>query len=442
MAMDDLQDREWRRLVETVRRGNCVLVLGSDVAFDADDPHPLPLSARLAERLADALPQAPADPRDLPLVAQAYLQQPDQDRYDLELDAQDFYRAHAGRTTPFHRDLAALPFTLCLTASPEGFLTEAFRQAGKAPVAAYYDFSDPGRRAVLAPGDERHPIVYGLFGDITHPPSLVLAETELLDFLVSVVRGTTGLPDYIAAQVADPQTAFLFLGFGFQRWYTRILLHVLQAHRHRARSLAVEGEAFFAHPDRARTALYFEQTCSIVFRRHAWDDFAAELHRRHGDAPAGSPRETTAAEGAPKLFLCHDSRDRDRVAALEHRLRELGLDTWRDKQDLRGGDEWDRQIRHVVRKQVDYVLVCETPNLTAKGESFLHLEIKEALERQAWFPPGQRFVVPATLVECRGLEGLDHLHRADLTSDEGVQRLAARLLEDWKTTAANRRGAA
>lgn len=440
--MDDLQEREWRRLVETVRRGNCVLVLGSDVAVDADDPARLPLSALLAERLSSALPQPPADPRDLPLVAQAYLQQPEQDRYDLELDVQDFYQPYAGRTTPFHLDLAAVPFTLCLTGSPDSFMIEAFRQVGKDPVAAYYDFSDPGRRVPLAPGEEHRPIVYGLFGDITHPPSLVLAETELLDFLVSVVRGTTGLPDYIAAQVADPQTAFLFVGFGFQRWYTRILLHVLQAHRHRARSLAVESEAFFGHPDRARTSLYFEQTCSIAFRRHLWDEFAAELHRRYGDAPRDSARKAVAPEGTPKAFLCHDSRDRDLVTALEHRLHELGLDTWRDKQDLRGGDDWERQIRHVMRKQVDYVLVCETPNMMAKGESYLHLEIREALERQTWFPPGQRFVVPVTLIACRGLESLDHLHRADLTMDEGVRRLAERLLEDWKTRAAGRRGAA
>lgn len=442
--MESMQEREWRRLVETIRRGNCVLVLGADVVVDSDAADAVPLSNRLAARLSESLPQMPADHYDLPLVAQAYMQQTDHDRYDLELDTVDFYKSFADATTEFHRNLAALPFSLCLTASPDSYLAEAFRQVGKVPVETCYDFSAPGRRSQLAPGEIQRPIVYGLFGSVSHPPSMVLAETELLDFLVNVVRGTTGLPDYIAAQVADPNTAFLFVGFGFQRWYTRILLHVLQAHRHATRSLAVEGEAFFSHPDHDGATLYFEQTCSIVFRQQHWQAFAAELRARFGDVPRGADDavDTDEVQGAPRVFLCHDSRDRERVAALAARLRELGIDTWRDRDDLRGGDAWDRQIRHVVRQQVDYVLVCETPNLSTKGESYLHLEVRQALERQSWFPPGQRFVVPVTLESCRGLAALDDLHRADLTDDSGIREFAADLLEDWQARAASSRGAA
>ena len=48
----------------------------------------------------------------------------------------------------------------------------------------------------------------------------MLTETELLDFVVTVVRGGSGLPDYITARLQDPQTAFLFIGFCFFVFFT------------------------------------------------------------------------------------------------------------------------------------------------------------------------------------------------------------------------------
>lgn len=441
-AMEELKEREWRRLVETIHRGHCVLVLGPDVICDPADTNCRPLTSRLTEHLAEKLPDAPAHPCELPLpahpcelplVAQLYLQQPNADRYDLEIDVVDFYRSHDGQTSEFHRLLSALPFSLCVSTTPDSFMLNALReQPDKEPQAAFYDFSDPGGRALLTAADADHPIVYGLFGDLSKPSSLVLSETELLDFLITVVRGDSGLPDFIAAQLAAPQTAFLFIGFGFQRWYARILLHVIQTETRRTtRSLAMEGDAFFAHPDRELTALFFEQTCSIVFRQQDWGDFAANLHRRFEQTfpPHQPPAEPP--EDAPKVFLCHDSRDSDRVAALGRRLHALGVNTWRDRQDLRGGDSWDRRIRQVIHKQVDYVLVCETPNLVGKGEGYLHLEINESLDRKKQFPSDAKFLIPAMLEQCDVFADLAHLHRADLTQDAGVQRLAKSILEDW-----------
>ncbi len=312
-------------------------------------------------------------------------------------------------------------------------MLNALREQGKEPQSAFYDFSDPGRGALLTAADPDHPVVYGLFGDLSKPSSLVLSETELLDFLITVVRGDSGLPDFIKAQLASPQTAFLFIGFGFQRWFARILLHVIQTEgRRNTRSLAMEGDAFFTHPDREMTALFFEQACSIVFRQQGWVDFATVLHRRFEQTfPPGRPL-AEPPEDAPKVFLCHDSRDSDRVAALGRRLHELGVNTWRDRQDLRGGDGWDRRIRQVIHKQVDYVLVCETPNLVSKGESYLHLEIKETLDRQKQFPSDATFLIPVMLERCEVLADLEHFHRADLTDDSGVQRLAQSILEDWR----------
>jgi hypothetical protein len=436
--MENLNERDWRRLLEVINRGNCVLLLGADAAYDPDDPNRTPLTLSLARKLAQSLPpNTPALADELAHVAQLRYNV-DGDRSDLELEVEEFYEPFTKSSSDFHRDLAALPFTLCLITTPAHFMRNAFRAAGKSPIIEFYHYRKL-RPTNLSETESAHPIVYHLYGDLQELGSLVLTETDLLEFLVNVVRAAPPLPAYIAGQLADRQTSFLFLGFGFQRWYTRVLLHVLQTYGHRNRSLAVEGASFFDHPESKHTALFFEKEHKIEFRQHSWSDFAAELRRRY-EAQARSPAARELPSNAPKVFLCHDSRDRERVMRVQERLHALSIDTWRDRQDLRGGDEWDRRIEQVLRKQVDYVLVLQTPNMLLRAETYIHKEIKEALERQDRFDQGEHFLIPAILEPCAGMERLNHLHLVDLTTREAVDRLAGEIQADWNKRQSRSRG--
>ncbi|MCA9421360.1 MAG: toll/interleukin-1 receptor domain-containing protein [Nitrospira sp.] len=436
--MVNLKERDWYRVLEAIKRGHCILLTGSDIVVDDDGPDAMSVPRRLARKLADALPpEAPAVKDDLAHVAQLRYNE-DRDRSDLEFEVKEFFAPLTSQTSAFHRDLAALPFTLCLTTTPDNFMAQAFQEAGKAPIQEFYHFRQH-RQPALSETSPSQPIVYGLYGHLRELDSLVLTETDLLEFLVNVVRDAPSLPPYIAGQLADPQTSFLFLGFGFQRWYTRVLLHVLKTFGHRNRSLAVEASSFFAHPDSQRTALFYEQEHKIEFRQHSWGQFAAELRRQY-EAQRAAPMPPALPADAPKVFLCHDSRDRDQVVALEQQLQALGVSSWRDQQDLRGGEDWDRQISRVIGKQVDYVLVLQTPQMLQRPESYLHKEIKEALERQDHFDQGERFLIPVILQPCEGLERLSHLHRSDLTAGEGIRGLAGDIHQDWKRRLSRKRG--
>ena len=436
--MNDIEERYWNRLLETIRRGKCILVLGSDVSVRPDATSQTPLTALLAETLAESLPAEVPVPdgnkKDLALVAQLCLSCRNRDRYDLEMDVKEFYEPFNNQTSQLHRDLASLPFTLSLTMTPDHFMAEGFRRENKSPICSYYNFANPGHSTPLSETGPERPIVYGLFGDLENPESMVLSETEQLDFLDKVVRGSSSLPSYIAAKLADPQTSFLFMGFGFQRWYSRILLHVLQTFEHRPRSLALESKDFFEHPDREHTVMFFEQIQSVEFQRHSMPEFAAELRKKYAATEAREISTATRSipDGSPKVFLCHDSRDRERVINIQEQLQRLGIATWRDQQNLRGGDDWDRQIRRVIQKQIDYVLVLETQHMISRSESYLHKEISEALERQKGFDAGRLFVIPATLEINDGLRRLDHFHRVDITNDDGIRRLATEIQDDWQ----------
>lgn len=434
-----LRQDEWTRLCETIRRGHCILVLGPDIAIDADQKDSLPLSDQLAQLLfkeCDIDPESIPANADLPLAAELFLKSQQKDRFDLEIKTDTFLRQYEGRSTPIHRSLAALPFRLIIKTTHDHYIETALQEEGveKRPKAGWYNFKDPNRHTVTLSDDPNQPLVYGLFGDRSQLDSLVLSESDLLDFIVKVARGSSTLPDKIAAQLADTQKAFLFLGFGFHRWYARILLHLFRAHRRGARSIALEQEAVYHSNAWQETALFFDSTYAISFHNQSWREFSSTLleqFRGYTETRQAVP-SAKPVSGAPKLFLCHDNDDAERIAALELKLSEHGFETWLDRQHLRGGEEWDRRINQVIGKSVDYVLVLESPKLVSKAKGYVFKEIDAALERQKEMRRGFSFLIPATLEACEGLTELNHLQRVDITTDAGFERLCRDIRDDWQ----------
>ena len=164
--MSMLEDQDWRLLVRSIREGQCILVLGPGAAVDPGNPSGDPLPVRLAYTLAEELHQAGkgaelVSTSDLAHVAQIYAHVMPRKRPGLELAVEDFYTPYRHQSTPLHRDLAALPFTLCLSTTPERFLLNAFAETpGKTPLYSFYHFQpNPARarerRLVSPPEDTR-----------------------------------------------------------------------------------------------------------------------------------------------------------------------------------------------------------------------------------------------------------------------------------------------
>lgn len=429
-----LSEHDWRRLARTVQSKKCVLILGPGVAVDAGDASRTPLSVLLARSLAERVESTDliVSPDDLAHVAQIFVHEPGQDRYDLEVTVEEFYKRHQGHTTTLHQELAALPFTLCVTTTPDTFMATAFQEARKKPRSDYYHFRK-NRNARLQEPDVNNPLVFGLYGDATDPSSLVLSESDLLEFLVNVIAKTPPLPSLLTAKFGDPDVSFLFLGFGFHQWYVRILLHVLRAHGHRARSLALEDPGFFSNPRQREMAVFYEREHLIAFRPLSWEGFVSEL-KQHHDALVGTERGEPVVEpdpGAPLVFLCHVHEDKERVTELARSLQEHGIRVWLDKSDLRGGDEWDRKIQSILRR-VDYVIVVQSPSMHGRAESYVYKEVRIALERQQHFATGYRFIVPTILDDAAGLDVLGALQFVDLSEENGIDRLVDTVMQDWR----------
>ncbi len=435
--METLEQRDWRRLIEALRRGNCILVTGPEISLEPDHPEQGVLSRILARKLAENyLASTPVlcDPQNIAHVAQLFCDGVNRTRMDLEFELEDFYRPYQDKTTPLHQDLAALPFKLCVNASPDVFLRNAFARTSKKPITDFYNFRRL-RLSHLSEPEVQHPLVFDLYGSLSEPESLVLTENELLEFLVNVVTRDPPLQPLVSSYFANPDNSFLFLGFGFDQWHVRILLHILQVHGHKQPSLALESPQFFSDPAQRQTAVFFERECQFVFRQLSPTQFGAELRSRFeqqvGSIELGGEEAAAVPDSAPSVFLCYRSEDREKVIEVEQGLHALGIATWRDQQKLRGGDEWNRIINDVLRKQVDYVLVLQTRQMVDSVRTYCKREIEVALDTQKEFGDF-KFVIPAKLEECDGFQNLAHLQMADLAAKDGIQRLGETILQDWE----------
>jgi len=441
-----VESRELRSLVDRVKEGKCVLVLGPRVAVRAGDPERRPLDELLALALLNDLGASEAEIAasavTLRRAADEYMRRQG-DPYMLTGFACDFYEAEAQSTTDFHTDLAALPFQLCISASPDDLMFRAYKSVEKTPQQGHYNFSG-GRTPPLSQPSEQSPLVYHLFGHYSDRTSLVLTEVDLIRFLVAIIKGAPPVPDQIRGILNDPEVSCLFIGFGFHQWYLRVLLEVMNLYKS-SRGIAFEDNVFFERPDRAEVVGFFSGTRRIDFRPLQWEAFAKELRaayeatvEKKAVAGAAQTAGSSPAPDAPIAFVSYASQDRDKIEALAEQLEARGVNIWQDKQDLRAGQKWARALENVIQSQVHYVIVVQTPTMIGRDEGIFYKEIDIARSRQSEMRDDITFLIPVTHGTSEILSSLKEYHVIDVGEEKGVEQLARAILEDWKKRAARR----
>src|SRR5437588_13103710 len=113
-----------------------------------------------------------------------------------------------------------------------------------------------------------------------------------------------------------------------------------------------------------------------------------------------------------RVFLCHASEDKSTVEQLNQRLKKCNIDSWLDKEQILGGQEWQYQIRMAVR-DADVVIVCLS-GMAINKVGFVHKEVKLALELADEQPERSIFIIPLRLEDCSLPDRLRHLQRIDL----------------------------
>lgn len=113
----------------------------------------------------------------------------------------------------------------------------------------------------------------------------------------------------------------------------------------------------------------------LEFKQLSWPQFARQLCEAYETlADKRSQPASAPSANVPKVFLSYASEDAEPLEQLAEKLHAAGIDTWRDKQNLCAGDNWNRQLVHVIEKLVDYVVVVQSPAMIGRVEGVLAID--------------------------------------------------------------------
>ncbi|MFL5384388.1 MAG: toll/interleukin-1 receptor domain-containing protein [Longimicrobiaceae bacterium] len=423
-----MTDEDWEMLLFTIRTGNCILLLGPEVSTDVVQGQRKTRTSILANQLADKLGRTDILDRDnLAHVAQLYASAVS--KTDLKLTTAQFYRQSAAQPNPVYAELANLPFGLIVSATHDDAMEKAL--GGQKPFSMdWYSFKGD-RKDIVPSYSQDRPLVYHLYGSVQEPQSLVISENDLLDFLVAIISKTPALPSNISSEFRSPDKCFLFLGFGFRQWYLRILLHVLQEDKRNSRSFAFEEIAAQDDSSLQHAIVYYKEKYKLGVYAMEPGAFVIELGRRYQAQPAdASVSAYVPTEDQPTVFICHANEDKEYAGRLSAELKQHGMRPWLDREALEGGDRWDELIRRTIRRQVDYFVVLQSRTMDRKTIGYLNREIELAIDRQKEYRFPARFIIPAKIEECEGLEELADLQQVDLRTPAGVTDLVRIIRRD------------
>jgi hypothetical protein len=125
-------------------------------------------------------------------------------------------------------------------------------------------------------------------------------------------------------------------------------------------------------------------------------------------------RDSPAVQLGPLVFISYARPDLAAVNALVDLLKDAGLRTWFDKKDLKGGQDWEFEIRKHIADAAIF-LVCLSTN-AADRKGFYHRETRYAVEEAMKLPKGKVYILPVRLNDCPYPDDLRHLHTIDLFS--------------------------
>lgn len=171
---------------------------------------------------------------------------------------------------------------------------------------------------------------------------------------------------------------------------------------------------------------------SIIKKDHS-THFATSANgrKRNRNKLAQSDKLDESSNPGPKIFICHTSEDNAYATDLFKKLLKAGFQPWIDNESLKGGDDWNRNIRKVI-KEIDYFIILHSKALEKKTIGYVNREINLALDRLGEFRPGIRFIIPVKIDESQLIEDFKKYQCIDLTELKNIDKLINTIKIDFK----------
>ena len=96
------------------------------------------------------------------------------------------------------------------------------------------------------------------------------------------------------------------------------------------------------------------------------------------------------------VFLSYASEDASAAQRIAEALRAAGIEVWFDREELRGGDAWDRRIREQIHDCRLFIAVISA-HTEARDEGYFRREWKLAVDRTHDMDERKAFLVPIVI---------------------------------------------
>jgi hypothetical protein len=225
--VSNLKDDDWKELIDNICDGKCTPFIGAGASARV-----LPTASKIAEELAEEYDYPLKDTYDLARVAQyvAISRDPMVPRKKIRDSFRQAGRPDFSEENEPHALLADLNLPIYLTTNYDDFMFKALeRDRGKKPVRDFCRWNNHPdvvkTKSVLDGTYEptsMNPLVYHLHGYTDILQSMVLTETDYLDFLIRMSRDNHLLPPRIQEALAG--SSLLFLGYRLSDWNFKVIM--------------------------------------------------------------------------------------------------------------------------------------------------------------------------------------------------------------------------
>lgn len=268
-------NHNWTDLARNIKQGRTILVLGPDAITRLRDGQRISLQSLLGEHLAALLQARDPQVRLLPNASLPYIAKTLEDtilwqekqkrpafseentRAQLYACIADFYEQQHHSDFPVYAQLAQMPFHFVVETGHAPYLEQAMDSENKFDTKCfYYHYTNPTHNNGLR-FEEKDiradaPLIYQLFGSTQQPDSMIVTERDQLAFLDSILQqeNTAGIPSKVAIHFTSvkDRTAgqqfdktFLFLGFDFNEWHLRLMLHLIGRYQRQKETYALQN---------------------------------------------------------------------------------------------------------------------------------------------------------------------------------------------------------
>jgi hypothetical protein len=296
-----LSEEEWVDLLYSIAQKKCTPFIGAGAsAILNEDGKPwLPTGRDIAKKWAEEYGY-PLEESSLAMIAQ-YLAIEKEDMYPKKILSRELkeikppdFALEKFRNTPY-AVLADLNLPIYITTNYDHFMEASLESRGRAPVTEFCRWNNyallAGIPSVFDKSSryepkENEPLVFHLHGDASTPQSMVLTESDYVDFLVKLNSQNEMLPSVVVKSLAS--TSLLFIGYSLQdinfRTIFRGIVNFLGS-RFQLSSVAVLLPPTRSSEDKQDKARkYLDKYTEYMFKVHVYwgeaSEFSAELRQR------------------------------------------------------------------------------------------------------------------------------------------------------------------